>query len=74
MAGKFEIRHPAYTAVILSVFGTFLVIPNVLTLFFLLCTIIIMYGHSQEEEKILIKIYGREYEEYKKRAGRFLPK
>lgn len=68
------IRHPAYTAVILSILGTFLIIPNVLTLFFLLCTIIIMYGHSQEEEKILIKIYGREYEEYKKRAGRFLPK
>ncbi|MFX0187534.1 MAG: methyltransferase family protein [Candidatus Hodarchaeota archaeon] len=68
------IRHPAYTAFILDVFGTFFIIPNLLILSFLLCTVIVMYGHSNEEEKILIKMYGSEYEEYKKKAGRFLPK
>ena len=68
------IRHPVYTAFILGIFGTFLIIPNLLMLVFLLCTVVLMYGHSNEEEKVLTKIYGNEYEEYKKKAGRFFPK
>ncbi|MFX1394426.1 MAG: methyltransferase family protein [Promethearchaeota archaeon] len=68
------IRHPVYTAFILGVLGTFLIIPNLLMFLFLLFTVIIMYGHSHEEEKILKEMYGSEYEEYRKKAGRFLPK
>jgi len=68
------IRHPAYTAVILSLIGTFLIIPNVFMLIFLLGGIFVIYEHSCEEEKSLMKIYGEEYEMYKKRVGRFLPK
>lgn len=68
------IRHPAYTAIILSYIGTFLIIPNVFMLIFLLGGIFVIYEHSREEEKSLMKIYGEEYERYKKRVGRFLPK
>lgn len=68
------IRHPAYTAILLSYIGTFLIIPNLLMLIFLLGGIIVIYEHSREEEKSLMKIYGEEYENYKKSVGRFLPK
>jgi len=68
------IRHPAYTAMILSYMGTFLIIPNVLMLIFFLGGIFVVYKHSREEEKSLMKIYKEEYEMYKKRVGRFLPK
>ena len=51
-----------------------LIIPNIFMFINLLCAIFGIYGHSREEEKSLIKIYGEEYEIYKKRAGRFLPK
>ena len=68
------IRHPAYTAIILSYLGTFLIIPNVLMLIFLLGGSFVIYEHSREEEKSLMKIYGEEYETYKKRVGKFLPK
>lgn len=68
------IRHPAYTAILLSYIGIFLIIPNLLMLIFLLGGIIVIYEHSREEEKSLMKIYGEEYENYKKSVGRFLPK
>jgi len=70
----YYIRHPAYTAIILSYIGTFLIIPNIFMLIFLICGIFIIYEHSREEEKSLMKIYGEEYEMYKKGVGRFLPK
>ncbi len=59
------IRHPAYFALCLAVFGTFLIISNVPMLIFLLCTIVVVYGLTREEEKKLIKVYGKEYEKYK---------
>ena len=68
------IRHPVYMAIILGIFGTFLIIPNLLMLIFSLFTTIIMHLHSREEEKTLIKMFGSEYEEYMKRTGRFFPK
>jgi protein-S-isoprenylcysteine O-methyltransferase Ste14 len=68
------IRHPAYLAMILSLVGTFLIIPNIFVLIYLFCAILGIYGHSREEEKSLIKQYGEKYELYKKKAGRFLPK
>lgn len=68
------IRNPSYLALDLAVFGTFLIIPNLFTLTFLLYTIIVMYVCTLEEEKRLLKIYGEEYERYKKEVGRFLPK
>jgi protein-S-isoprenylcysteine O-methyltransferase Ste14 len=68
------IRHPGYLAFELAVFGTFLIIPCILTLALFLFTAIVSYGHAVGEEKILLKIYGEEYEKYRKDVGRFLPK
>ena len=68
------IRHPGYLALCLAVLGTFLIIPNVLILIFLLYTIVVIYGHTLEEERNLTEVYGKEYERYKDKVGRFFPR
>lgn len=68
------IRNPAYLSVDLGIFGTFLIIPGILTFAFSLSTIIALYLLSLEEEKLLLRMYGNDYEKYKNRAGRFFPK
>ena len=68
------IRHPGYLGFFGVAFGTFLIIPNILSLVLLLYTYIVIYGHTLEEEKKLMRIYGKEYEQFKNDVGRFLPK
>lgn len=68
------IRHPCYLALDIAVFGTFLIIPNILTLALSLCVVTVLYVGTLEEEKILLKIYGEEYEKYKENVGMFFPK
>ena len=68
------IRNPGYLAFSLAVFGTFLIIPNIPALGLLLYTIIVIYGHTIEEEKKLRRVFEEEYEQYKNDVGRFLPK
>lgn len=68
------IRHPGYLAFELAVFGTFLIIPCILTLALFLFIAIVCYGHAVGEEKILLKMYSEEYENYMRRTGRFFPK
>ncbi|MBD3255361.1 MAG: DUF1295 domain-containing protein [Candidatus Lokiarchaeota archaeon] len=68
------IRHPVYTAILLGIFGTFLIIPNIIMLSFLIFMVLLLFLHSREEEKILIQMFGEEYKDYKKKTGRFLPK
>jgi len=48
------IRHPAYTAVILSLIGTFLIIPNVFMLIFLLGGIFVIINQKKENLKFVI--------------------
>ena len=67
------IRHPGYLAYFAEAFGIFFIIPNLITLALLIYTCIVIYGHTLEEEQKLIKIYGEEYERYRKEVGRFLP-
>ena len=68
------IRHPCYLAFLVEALGIFLIIPNVITLAVLIYTCIVTFGHSVEEERKLMKIYGEEYEQYRRKAGRFFPK
>lgn len=67
-------RHPAYLAFFVVAFGIFLTIPNLINLILLVYTIVVTYYHSVEEERKLLEIYGQEYERYRKKVGRFLPK
>ena len=68
------IRHPCYLALDIAVFGTFLIIPNILTLALSLLVITVLYVGTLEEEKTLLKMYGQEYERYRNDVGMFLPK
>jgi protein-S-isoprenylcysteine O-methyltransferase Ste14 len=73
-AGVYRLsRHPAYLSFVSLAFGTFLVIPNLVTLILLAYTGVVTYGHTVEEEKKLLAMYGQEYEEYRKKVGMFLP-
>jgi protein-S-isoprenylcysteine O-methyltransferase Ste14 len=68
------IRHPGYLAFFAIAFGTFLIIPNLITLVLLVYTCVVVYGHTLEEEKKLMKMYGEEYERYQNKVGRYLPR
>lgn len=67
-------RNPQYLLLIHGVLGTFLIMPNLLTLAILVCTTFVYYNLCLEEEKILLKKYGEKYEHYKKEVGLFFPK
>ncbi len=69
-----NIRNPFYFAFNLAVFGTFLIIPSILTLALFPFTAIVSYRQAVKEEKNLFKMYGDEYENYKEKTGRFFPK
>ena len=69
-----NIRNPGYLAFVLAVFGTFLIIPCILTLALFLFTAIVSYRQAVKEEKNLFKMYGDEYKDYIEKTGRFIPK
>lgn len=68
------IRHPGYLAFFAVAFGSFLIIPNLIAMVLLAYTCVVIYGHTLEEEKKLLKVYGEAYERYQSEVGRFLPK
>lgn len=67
------IRHPGYLAFFAVALGIFLMIPNLITLVLLAYTCVVIYGHTLEEEKKLLEIYGEAYKRYRSEVGRFLP-
>jgi protein-S-isoprenylcysteine O-methyltransferase Ste14 len=67
-------RHPAYLCFLIFGSGVFLIIPNVIALALCLYTWIVTWGHAVEEERKLLAMYGQEYESYRRKVGRFLPK
>lgn len=67
-------RHPAYLSFLAMGLGIFLIVPNLIVLLLLVYTFVVTCGHSAEEERRLLKIYGQEYERYRVQVGRFLPK
>lgn len=66
------IRHPTYTAILLTSFGYAWFSASVYRLFISLLLIIVFYIKSKYEEKLLSQKF-KEYEEYKKHTGRFIP-
>ncbi len=69
------VRNPMYIGRWLLVIGCVLVLGNI---WLLLLTIIgywfYMVNRVKREEKVLIEIFGKDYEEYCQRVGRFVPK
>lgn len=66
------VRHPSYAGYFLMFVGLFLLWPNVFTILPLAA----IPGYVRvtfDEEKLLVQRFGEEYEEYRKKAGRFIP-
>lgn len=67
------VRHPIQAGVILVVLGFFFFIPNLPTLISCLCVLIYIPIGIYLEEKKLVKTYGDQYLEYKKRVPAIFP-
>lgn len=67
-------RHPSYFGAVISFTGIALGINNYLCLICFLIIACVVYTHRTSiEEDVLLKTFGNEYEEYKKRTWGFLP-
>jgi methanethiol S-methyltransferase len=68
------IRHPVYLGTILLLIGFFMYTPTVSTLILVVSSILyIMVGIGLEEQK-MIKHYGEEYKQYRKKVPMLIPK
>jgi len=67
-------RNPAYVGVYLSFFRIFLLLPSVIYLIGFCLFLINQHFRILQEEKFLAGSFGAEYEQYKQRAGRYLPR
>jgi protein-S-isoprenylcysteine O-methyltransferase Ste14 len=68
------VRHPLYTAGMLSFTGIFLLSANVLILVGLGLTLPFLALRTPYEEARLIERFGDQYRDYMQRTGRYLPR
>ncbi len=66
-------RNPIVMGVYLLLFGSFLIIPTILSLIFLIANVLTFDSKIRDEEKFLAKRFGDEYKYYSKKVGRYLP-
>jgi protein-S-isoprenylcysteine O-methyltransferase len=68
------VRHPGYLSSILIWIGTGLAIENwIMTLSCLIIFSLVYSYRIVAEEKMLVSIFGKEYEEYRKKSWRLIP-
>jgi len=67
------IRHPIYTGVMLTALGAALAHGHLITLLIALVLCAFFIYKSIFEEKLLVQVYP-EYDEYRRRVGRFWPR
>ena len=68
------LRHPSYTGVYLRELGMQLLLGNVFSFFVLVLYWFIFFSlRITEEEEKLVRIFGEEYREYRKRTFVFIP-
>ena len=68
------IRHPQYFGAILAHVGICFLLSSFYSLIFTPLVVFYNYITSWKEEKELIKEFGKEYEDYKKKVPMFIPK
>lgn len=68
------IRHPSYTAALISVLGYSITLNNWLSLIILFAFVsIAVYQRIIAEEKVLAKELGKDYQNYQKRTKKLIP-
>lgn len=69
------VRHPTYSASILTLMGFGILTANWLIFFISLIILVSFYAYKvPREEKFLISKFGKDYLEYRKKTGGFIPK
>jgi protein-S-isoprenylcysteine O-methyltransferase Ste14 len=69
------VRHPFYTGFFLAMISAVLVLPHWSTVVALAyATVALNVTAAREERRLSASEFGREYEEYMQRTGRFLPR
>jgi len=66
-------RNPIVMGVYLLIAGSFLIIPTTISLILLIANIITFDSKVKDEGKFLAKRFGKKFEKYSKKVGRYLP-
>ena len=69
-----RVRHPMYVTAFFMGIGIFLATGYALVLISSIIWIVVMKFYTDVEEAVLIEEFGKEYEDYRKRVPRFIPK
>jgi protein-S-isoprenylcysteine O-methyltransferase Ste14 len=67
------VRHPMYLGVLLVLFGLFFWSLSLVSLFVWICFFFFYDRMANYEEEYLIRIFGEDYEEYKRKVGKWIP-
>jgi len=72
-AGVFRFsRNPIFLGMIFTLLGVFLMIPNALTLLFLVLGFVLIQIQVRLEEEFLSRTHGTEYDEFRRQVRRWL--
>jgi protein-S-isoprenylcysteine O-methyltransferase Ste14 len=66
-------RNPIVVGVYFLLLGSFLIIPTILSLVFLVTNILTFDSKVRDEERFLTKKFDNEYRDYREKVGRYLP-
>jgi len=69
-----HVRHPIYSSVILLYLGILIIFLSIPAFIVWLFAIAFYYYISRYEEKILLEVFGKEYEQYMKEVPMFIPR
>lgn len=69
-----HIRHPLYLGTLLIICGFFIFSPSISNLIIMLVSISYIFIGIYFEEKKLVNMYGKQYQDYKKEVPMILPK
>ena len=67
------IRHPIYSGVLIMMLGSGIIIGNVFDFVWVLFCFIGLYRKSKQEEQLLEKEFGKEYDAYKRETKMIIP-
>ncbi len=67
------VRHPQYASKMIAYLGLFLFFKDFLFLLTFLSSVLLLYLQAKSEEKLLIQLFGEEYNAYQTARGMFFP-
>lgn len=68
------VRNPYFDSYFIMYLSLFLIRPSIVLLVLVILTVFVLHKMVLKEEANLLKLHGKEYEEYKAKTGRYLPR